>query len=152
MVPAASSFHLQPQGFCPGCFLCLECSSFCSLHGWLFLITEILWNVISTERFSLGVLFKVLTLPTLVPFHHVAPFYFLFSHMSLSEVFMIWVALLAYIFHGGSGCVLLLILNPFVPKPGTEPGTQWQSINTYWATDWPTDWMNNSKSFTCELP
>lgn len=95
---------------------------------------------------------KVLTLPCLVLFHHVALFYFLCSDTSLSEVFMIWVTLLACIFRGGSGCVPPLLLDPCVPRPTTDPGTQWQSINTYWATDWLTDWMNNSKSFTWELP
>ena len=51
-------FDFQPQGLCPGCFLCLECSSLCSLNGWL---CSLLKAPAMSERISLRDLFKVLT-------------------------------------------------------------------------------------------
>lgn len=68
-------------------------------------------------------LFKVLTLPSSVLFHLVALFYFLNSHISYLKC--LWSELCYCILHGSNGPIILLILDPYVPRPGTVPGIQW---------------------------
>lgn len=64
--------QLPTSGLLPGSCLCTECSSPCLLWGWLFLFTQVHWNVISTKTFSLRLLSEVLTLPSASPLHPVA--------------------------------------------------------------------------------
>lgn len=70
---------------------------------------------------------------------------FYFLHMSASEVFTIWITLLTCILHGGSRLILLLILDPHVPRPRTVPGTQGHLINKYSLNDWLTEWWMTLK-------